>query len=117
MANIEEDMRLGEMGMDMDGHTDRLGSALPYTLVIFALAALAALVIWLVYTILSMDKIEEHVTITEKIAGTTLTVDEKKQTKDKYREQVAYQGAVLGFLVIISYAVVYGALKISHTKK
>lgn len=94
---------------------------MPYTLVLFALAAFGALVLWLVYAILAGYNQNDSISIVNKILNSVsaldLVQDEEDWIKNKFREQMGYEGAVLGFLVIISYACVYGALKIAHHKK
>ena len=124
MSTLEEDLRLGDLTSDMPEHTDRLAMAMPFTLVLFALAAFAALILWIVYASMAGFNLDERQNWMEKnlpldAAGQlkTLSDDEKNWIRDSYREQLGYEGAVLGFLVIISYAVVYGALKIAHHKK
>lgn len=120
MANLEEDMRLGDLSSDMPEHTGRLEGAMPYTLVLFALAAFAALVLWVVYASMAGYNIDNGQTLVQKIinaSGEDLSQDENDWLRNSYREQVGYEGAVLGFLVIISYACVYGALKIAHHRR
>ena len=121
MANLEEDMRLGDLSSDMPEHTGRLEGAMPYTLVLFALAAFAALILWVVYASMAGYNQNDGISIVNKILGglsaDDLTQAEEDWVKNKFREQMGYEGAVLGFLVIISYACVYGALKIAHHRK
>lgn len=119
MASIEEDMRLGDLAGDMGDHTDRLGWAMPWTLVLFALAAFAAAILWIVYAVMAGTSTDDLVTITNKhlpAGAAALTSTEENFVKNQFREQMGYEGAVIGFLIIISYAVVYGALKIAHRK-
>lgn len=119
MASIEEDMRLGDLAGDMGDHTDRLGWAMPWTLVLFALAAFAAAILWLVYAVMAGTNTDELVSIANKNrteGQQALTDEEENFVRNQFREQMGYEGAVIGFLIIISYAVVYGALKIAHRK-
>lgn len=117
MASIEEDMRLGDLAGDMHDHTDRLGWAMPWTLVLFALAAFASAILWIVYASSAGINVDQLVSVTNKAnSGTALDADDEEFIKNSYREQMGYEGAVIGFLIIISYAVVYGALKIAHRK-
>ena len=123
MSTLEQDLKLGDL--EMGEHTDRLGMAMPYTLVLFALAAFSAAVVYIVYASMAGQKINDLVDLTEKLIHGhsddpdvhALTEDEEKAYKHQLRSQWAYQGAVLGFLMIISYAVVYGALKLAHHHK
>lgn len=121
MSTLEEDLQLGDLTSDMPEHTDRLGMAMPFTLVLFALAAFAALILWIVYASMAGYNLDERQNIIDKalagLGADELLDDEKNWIEYNYREQLGYEGAVLGFLVIISYAVVYGALKIAHHKK
>ena len=131
MANLEEDMRLGELNSDMPEHPGRLEGALPYTLVLFALAAFAALILWVVYGSMAGYNLENHQTALDKsltansksdaqkiIDGLEeFTQPEKDWVANSYREQMGFEGAVLGFLVIISYSCVYAAMKIAHHRK
>ena len=122
MSTLEEDLRLGDLTSDMPEHTDRLAMAMPFTLVLFALAAFASLILWIVYASMAGYNMDERNNILTKFLGglgveEDLTSDEEEWLRNNYREQLGYEGAVLGFLVIISYAVVYGALKIAHHKK
>ena len=124
MANLEEDMRLGDLSSDMPEHTGRLEGAMPYTLILFALAAFGALVLFVVYASMAGSNLDALVDLNEKQLGTdengndyTLSTDEGNIIKDNYRQDIGYKAAVLGFLVIISYACVYGALKIAHHRR
>jgi len=120
MASLEEDMKLGDLSVDMPEHTGRLEGAMPYTLVLFALAAFAALVLWAVYAAMAGFNVDDMYTIQSKyiIAGNPdFTDQERDWFKNDYRAKTGYEGAVLGFLAIISYACVYGALKIAHRRR
>lgn len=122
MSTLEEDLRLGDLTSDMPEHTDRLAMAMPFTLVLFALAAFAALILWIVYATMAGYNMDERNNLINKFLDglgvpEDLSNDEEEWLRNNYREQLGYEGAVLGFLVIISYAVVYGALKIAHHKK
>ncbi len=132
MSTLEEDLKLGDLTSDMPEHTDRLGMAMPFTLVLFALAAFAAAILWIVYSAMAGYNIDDKINIEDKLienmwhgatAGSepgaelkNLSDEQRDWLRNSYREQVAYEGAVVGFLIIISYAVVYGALKIAHRK-
>jgi len=117
MATLEEDLKLGDLTGDMHEHTDRLAMAMPFTLILFALAAFAATILWIVYASMAGFNLDEYVNYLEKKDNIVMSDQEKNWTINSYREQLGYEGAVLGFLVIISYAVVYGALKIAHHHK
>lgn len=114
-------MKLGDLDSDMKEHTGRLEGALPYTLVLFAMAAFGALIVWLIYAISTGYNLNDNESLIEKIidltGNTNLEDDEKDWLTSNFRQQAAFQGAVLGFLVIISYASVYAAMKIAHHKK
>jgi len=118
MASIEEDMRLGDLVGDMGDHTDRLGWAMPWTLVIVALAAFASAILWIVYASMAGLNMDDLVSLAKKQASGDInfTANEEDFMINSYREQMGYEGAVIGFLIIISYAVVYGALKIARRK-
>ena len=115
MSTLEEDLRLGDL--EMGEHTDRLGMVMPYTLVLFALAAFASAIVWIVYAALGGSNLDDWVSHKETLHGQELDEDEADGIKNDYRRSLAYEGAVVGFLIIISYAVVYGALKLSHHHK
>jgi len=117
MSTLEEDLRLGDL--EMGEHTDRLGMAMPYTLVLFALAAFASAIVWIVYAALGGSSLDDWVSHKESLHDPPqpLDEDEADAVKNDYRRSLAYEGAVVGFLIIISYAVVYGALKLSHHHK
>ncbi len=120
MANLEEDMRLGDLSSEMPEHTGRLEGAMPYTLVLFALAAFAALILWIIYATMAGANIDNGQTLVQKIINANaedMSQDENNWLKNSYREQMGFEGAVIGFLVIISYACVYGAMKIAHHRK
>lgn len=122
MSTLEEDLRLGDLTSDMPEHTDRLAMAMPFTLVLFALAAFASLILWIVYASMAGYNMDERNNVLNRLLTALgvpeeLSNDEEEWLRNNYREQLGYEGAVLGFLVIISYAVVYGALKIAHHKK
>ena len=125
MSTLEEDLKLGDLTSDMPEHTDRLGMAMPFTLVLFALAAFAAAILWIVYASMAGTNLDDRNSLLTKQMFNPakavddleeFTNDEKDFLKYQYREQMGYEGAVIGFLIIISYAVVYGALKIAHRK-
>lgn len=121
MANLEEDMRLGDLSSDLPEHTGRLESAMPYTLVLFALASFAALVLWIVYAVMAGTSHSNLISIINKVIDPSGVVqlinDEENWILNRYYEELGYEGAVLGFLVIISYACVYGAMKVAHHRK
>jgi hypothetical protein len=114
MATLEEDLKLGDLTGDMHEHTDRLAMAMPFTLILFALAAFAAAILWIVYASMAGFNLDEYTNALETLHGNNLTDPQKDWYRNSYREQLGYEGAVIGFLIIISYAVVYGALKIAH---
>ena len=51
------------------------------------------------------------------LSADILGESEKDWITNHFRSKLGYEGAVLGFLVIISYACVYGAMKIAHHHK
>lgn len=116
MASVEEDMRLGDLTGDMKDHTDRLAWAMPWTLILFALAAFASAIVWIIYAALAGNNVDDAVGIINKQGNPDLNDDEEDLIRNRLRYELAFQGAVVGFLIIISYATVYGALKIAHRK-